>query len=49
MAVTYVVVLGLEATFAVVLGVVFLGETISVVRVAGLVFTIAGIVPLRRS
>src|SRR6186997_3397535 len=49
MAVTYVVVLGLEATLAVVLAVVFLGETLSVVRIAGLVFTIAGIVLLRRS
>jgi multidrug transporter EmrE-like cation transporter len=49
MVVTYVVVLALEAAFAVALAMVFLGETLSVVRVAGLIFTIAGIVLLRHS
>jgi len=47
MAVTYVLVLGLEAVLALGFGVWLLGESLSPARAAGMALTIAGIVLLR--
>jgi multidrug transporter EmrE-like cation transporter len=49
MTTTYIVVLGLEAVVAFVLGVFFLKETSSVLKVAGTALILAGIVLLRFS
>jgi len=47
MAVTYVVVLGLEAALALGFGVWLLGESMSAIKVAGLGLTLVGIALLR--
>ena len=47
LAVTYVLVLGLEAAFAVAIGLFLLGETISVLKLTGVAVTVAGIALLR--
>jgi multidrug transporter EmrE-like cation transporter len=47
MAVTYVVVLGLEAALALAFGVWLLGESMSAIKVAGLGLTLVGIALLR--
>ncbi|MEZ5291791.1 MAG: SMR family transporter [Vicinamibacterales bacterium] len=47
MAVTYVLVLGLEAALALGFGVWLLGETLSPVKMAGMGLTLAGIALLR--
>jgi multidrug transporter EmrE-like cation transporter len=47
MAVTYVLVLGLEAALALGFGVWLLGESLSVAKLAGIALTLAGIVLLR--
>jgi multidrug transporter EmrE-like cation transporter len=47
LAVTYVLVLGLEAAFAVAFGLFLLGEAVSLVKLAGVAVTVAGIALLR--
>jgi multidrug transporter EmrE-like cation transporter len=47
MAVTYVLVLGLEAALALGFGVWLLGESLSPARIAGMVLTLVGIALLR--
>jgi len=47
MAVTYIVVLGLEAVTAFSLGVLFLNESSSITKLAGVALVLAGIVTLR--
>jgi quaternary ammonium compound-resistance protein SugE len=48
MSVSYVSVLGLESLFAFALGVLILGETVSVIRLCAIVMITAGVVLLNR-